>query len=204
MDRDAARWDAEYQAGKHDRYDGLHETARIGIAAGYAARLAAGGAVLDAGAGAAVLAPLLSGPNAPRRYAAFDLSQTAVARGEEKLRNLSNGPAEAEIRQASVENYEPEENAFDLIVFNEVLFFVADAPAQLERYRAGLRPGGAILISLHLPKRPESGAHAKFATLWSHLESAWTTLDEVTLWSVTKDNTWRLRLVAPSNPNRAG
>ena len=194
----APEWDAEYAAGLHDRYDGLSESARLGIVSAYAAKMAAGGAGLDMGAGAAVLAPLLSGAQAPARYLAVDFSQVAIDRGVEKLGSLQNGPAQAEARCDSLENFTAGDERFDLIIFNEVLFFIEDAAAEVERYRRYLKPGGAVVISLHLPNRPESGAHQKFEKLWRALDPKWKTLDDVALESRTKKNLWRLRLIQPT------
>ncbi|MEM6490404.1 MAG: class I SAM-dependent methyltransferase [Pseudomonadota bacterium] len=194
----ATDWDAEYAAGVLDRLDRLGETARLGVVAGYAARIAAGGALLDAGAGPAVLAPLLSGPLAPARYLGFDLSPLAAERGAARLATLAGGPAEAHMVCAGIEDFDPDGGLFDLIVFNEVLFFVDDAAAQLARYRDFLAPDGAVLISLHLPKRAESGAHAKFAALMAAVDADWTTLDEVALDGLSTGNHWRLRLARPA------
>jgi 2-polyprenyl-6-hydroxyphenyl methylase/3-demethylubiquinone-9 3-methyltransferase len=183
------RWETEYRAGRWAYLKGLQEAARYGVVTAWLRQTMRPGMLLDVGCGEAILAGHLAHDRVTR-YVGVDISQAAL-----DLASLP--PGWGELVCGRLEDYAPTDTArFSAIVFNEVLFF-ADEPAEmLERYRAWLAPDGIVIVSMYQTPRPESGARRITAAVWAALDGAgWTALDEVSLTNMTKQLTWRLRLV---------
>jgi 2-polyprenyl-3-methyl-5-hydroxy-6-metoxy-1,4-benzoquinol methylase len=183
------RWEIEYQAGRWAYLKGLQEAGRYGVVAAWLRQAMRCGALLDVGCGEAILAGHLDRAQVTR-YVGVDISQTAL-----DLAALP--PGWGELSCGRLEDYAPVVGArFAAIVFNEVLFFTDAPAAMLERYRAWLAPDGVVIVSMYQPPRPESGARRSTEAVWAALDNpGWTALDEVSLTNVTKQLTWRLRLV---------
>jgi 2-polyprenyl-3-methyl-5-hydroxy-6-metoxy-1,4-benzoquinol methylase len=183
------RWETEYRAGRWAYLKGLQEAARYGVVTAWLRQTMPPGALLDVGCGEAILAGHLDRTRVAR-YVGVDISQAAL-----DLARLP--PGWGELVCARLEDYAPSDGArFAAIAFNEVLFFTDRPDAMLERYRAWLAPGGIVIVSMYQPPRPESGARRSTDAVWAALDgTGWTALDEVSLTNVTKQLTWRLRLV---------
>jgi 2-polyprenyl-3-methyl-5-hydroxy-6-metoxy-1,4-benzoquinol methylase len=183
------RWETEYRAGRWAYLKGLQEAARYGVVTSWLRQTMRPGALLDVGCGEAILAGHLARDRVTR-YVGVDISQAAL-----DLARLPPGWGRLECR--ALEDYAPEAGErFAAIVFNEVLFFTDQPGAMLERYRTWLAPDGVMLVSMYQTPRPESGARRAIEAVWSALDGpGWSALDEVSLTNVTKQLTWRLRLV---------
>lgn len=183
------RWEDEYRAGRWAYLKGLQEAARYGVVTAWLRQAMHPGALLDVGCGEAILVGHLDRARVAR-YVGVDISQAAL-----ELARLP--PGWGELVCARLEDYAPSDGArFAALVFNEVLFFTDQPAAMLERYRAWLAPDGIAIVSMYQPPRPESGARRSTDAVWAALDGpGWTALDEVSLTNVTKQLTWRLRLV---------
>ena len=134
----AAIWDQEFASGKWDYLGGLPEMARYAVIAGYAALLPRHASVLDVGCGAGLLQPWLARAGCSD-YLGIDLSATAIAAAQP-----GDGISYATADAATFTSARP----FDIVVFNEMLYYMADPAAVLRRYAEFLAPGGASIISL--------------------------------------------------------
>jgi 2-polyprenyl-3-methyl-5-hydroxy-6-metoxy-1,4-benzoquinol methylase len=183
------RWETEYRAGRWAYLKGLQEAARYGIVAAWLRHAMAPGALLDIGCGEAILAGYLGRPRVSR-YVGVDISQAAL-----DLARLDAGWGRLVCRP--LEDFVPEPGErFAAIVFNEVLFFTDHPDRELARCRAWLEPGGLVIVSMYQTPRPQSGARRSVEAVWRALDGAgWAALDETALTNVTKQLTWRLRLV---------
>jgi len=132
-------WDRQYQAGRWSYLAQLSELSRYSVLTGYMAHLKPDAAVLDVGCGEGVLFERLL-PHGYRRYVGVDVSAVAIARLADRHDEKTTFIA------ADGEYYEPDER-FDLIVFNEVLYFFRDPLAAVARYCGALRPDGLLLVS---------------------------------------------------------
>ncbi len=188
------RWETEYRAGRWAYLKGLKEAGRYGVVGAYLHHAMRPGALLDVGCGEAILAGYLDRAQATR-YVGVDIAQAALDQAALDLAVLD--PGWGTLVCSPLERYAPAAGErFGAIVFNEVLFFT-DAPgAMLDRCHAWLEPNGVVIVSMYQTPRPESGARRAVEAVWQALDGAgWLALDETSLTNVTKQLTWRIRLV---------
>jgi len=187
----AAEWDREYRAGRWRFLGGLAESARYGIIALWLAETGTHARVLDVGCGEALLFRRLA-PLGLERYVGVDLAGAALEAAE-------IDPARAALHAADLHGFSPASGeSFSAVVFNEVLHFSEEPVRQLERYARFLAPGGAIAVSMYVPRRPESGAHRLIADIWQATGGEeWEVLDDLLLYSERKQAHWKLRLLRP-------
>lgn len=110
-----------------------------GIVAGYVQHLAPEGRVLDVGCGEGLLLTCL-GPGV--KYTGVDLSGQAIARARRDFGDR------AVFHEADATTFQPE-GLFDVIVFNESLYYMNDPGGVVRRYESFLAPGGYIIISMY-------------------------------------------------------
>lgn len=108
--------------------------------------------VLDVGCGGGSLA-LEMAKNGMTRYLGLDISRVTIERARDTLRaRLSSGDINFSFEVADLTCFAPaaELRGFDLIAFNEVLYYlrVEVAVEQVTRYTHWLRPGGLICVSM--------------------------------------------------------
>jgi 2-polyprenyl-3-methyl-5-hydroxy-6-metoxy-1,4-benzoquinol methylase len=103
--------------------------------------------VLDVGCAGATLAEWL-GPEI-KHYCGVDISEVAIERAREVLAQSPRRELEWKAETSSVEEFKPD-RSFDVIVFNEVLYYLplAKLGAILQAYTRFLTPRGLIVISL--------------------------------------------------------
>jgi 2-polyprenyl-3-methyl-5-hydroxy-6-metoxy-1,4-benzoquinol methylase len=168
-------WEAQYAAGRWDFLTQLSELPRYSVLAGYVCHLSRGGAVLDVGCGQGIL--LRSLPDAAySKYVGIDLSASAIAAAQEQRRELQQPEPQQNERStflsADCESYVPGEK-FDVIVFNEVLYYLRDSRQLVERYAQSLRGGGVMLVSMCTAAR---GSAAILGQLKAHYATVAETL----------------------------
>lgn len=110
------------------------------------------GSVLDVGCAGGSLA-LEMARNGMTRYLGLDISTVAIERAKDALTTrLASGDINFSFEVADLTCFTPapELRAFDLIVFNEVLYYlrVEVALEQVMRYTQWLGPGGLICVSM--------------------------------------------------------
>ena len=142
--KDAARWTRQFASGEWDhlRRD-PDEFSRYSTIVGYMSQHA-GGDFLDVGCGAGELFRRFAAyPH--RRYVGIDISAVAT----------SKCPPAATFIAADADIYEPEGH-FDVIVFNDTLYYLKDPLASLHRYARHLKDDGIMIVSNYT----DSAAHA--------------------------------------------
>jgi len=110
-----------------------------GIIAGYIQHLAPTGRVLDVGCGEGLLLRAL-GPDV--RYVGVDLSGEAIARAQRDFGDRGD------FHEADATLFEPD-GAFDIIVFNECLYYMPEPAGVVRRYEAFLAPEGHAIVSMY-------------------------------------------------------
>jgi 2-polyprenyl-3-methyl-5-hydroxy-6-metoxy-1,4-benzoquinol methylase len=141
-------WEETFRQHRWDYLAEIGETPRYSAVAGYIHKLVRRGRILDAGCGEGVLIDYLD----PSRieYTGFDLSPTAIDRARQRycVGNLCSCPIETFIP--------PENERYDVIVFNEVLSQVEHPIEEIDRFSTFLKPRGHVIISLFQSPRPEA------------------------------------------------
>jgi trans-aconitate methyltransferase len=99
-------------------------------------------------------------------YVGIDLSDVAIDQAREP------GLACSEFLVANATNFEPP-HPFDVIVFNEILYYLEDPAEQVRRYAQYLAPAGIFVVSMYY-------SPASFRT-WKRLNAELKTLDHVTV-----------------------
>ena len=167
-----------------DYLDGPAEMPRYATIFGYARASNSHASVLDVGCGAGILLHWLD--RDIERYVGIDLSSTAIeqARSQHLLDS-----ARFEVADAATFNTN---DRFDIIVLNEILYYMNSPDSLLYRYENFLKPDGTLIISM---QRSAGSMH-----IWSRCRLRLEVLNEVLLTSGKLQwHIWRCKLKA-TNP----
>lgn len=137
-------WEAEYLSGNYDHLEGLKELPRYSVIAGYCHYLKPGGSILDVGCGEALLLERLDRSRFSE-YVGIDISDVAIRRAS----RVAHG--RTRFICADVEVFTPP-GLFDVIVFNECLYYLMDPVGVLRRYEQSLNRDGIIIASMFSPR----------------------------------------------------
>lgn len=176
----AESWSTEYRCGRWDYLRSLDELAHYSVVAGYCKFLRPGGAILDLGCGEGVLLDALDSQTYST-YVGVDIAPAAIERA------LARCNGERQFATADVATYTPS-SCFDVIIFNESLYYLSDPLAVVRRYENFLKPDGLFVVSMYL--------YAK-APLWRQLGSAYDIVDST---AVANKNgmVWHCKVLRPS------
>jgi 2-polyprenyl-3-methyl-5-hydroxy-6-metoxy-1,4-benzoquinol methylase len=137
-------WDRQYATSTWDYLTGLEQAPRYAVIEGWRRRLKPTGSVLDLGCGEGVLFDQIP-PAARVTYTGVDLSEVAI---ESAVRKVRDAALERFICSDLLTFEPPPGSRFDVIVFNEVLYYLADPLSTVRRYRSVLAPDGIIVVSV--------------------------------------------------------
>ena len=177
----ASVWDQEFQAGQWDFLADISEVGRYAVVAGYHQIAAAHETVLDVGCGAGLLQPWLRRAGY-QAYLGIDLSAEAIGRAQ------AGADEATRFEAANAEAFVPP-RAFDVIIFNEMLYYMVDPVGVLRRYGEHLTPEGTFIVSLWDSRES--------VRTWAKCRRALTVLDETRV--VRPDLSWRIRLCRPAD-----
>jgi 2-polyprenyl-3-methyl-5-hydroxy-6-metoxy-1,4-benzoquinol methylase len=181
-----ATWDEEYATGQWAKLGAPTEMPRFALIAGFSRRFSATASILDVGCGEGHLATWLC-QDTERRYLGIDLSSVAVEQAR------ARAPRGARFEAADAASFEPREQ-FDIILLNEMLYYM-DYPEQIvERYGRFLAPGGALLISMF--RVPES------LRAWRRCVSRLEVMDQA-LVRASQGTEWNVWLCKPAQHSKA-
>jgi SAM-dependent methyltransferase len=131
-------WSSAYGGGERD-YSGPAEAARYGILAGYLRLVEESPSILDFGCGTGILLERIQGIPF-RDYVGIDSSPVAIELARRRVPGVGTFVVGEDVPAAA--------GPFDVIICNEVLYYVSDPGALLDRFRTVLRPGGSLLTSI--------------------------------------------------------
>jgi 2-polyprenyl-3-methyl-5-hydroxy-6-metoxy-1,4-benzoquinol methylase len=140
-------WEDQYRQGGWEFMRNLDELARYSVIAGYLHALKPGGSVLDVGAGEGLLVDHLR-IFGYSHYLGIDLSEAAIeqASGRQDKRTV--------FQAADAEVFTPE-GKWDIIVFNECVYYFKDPIGTVERYKRYLDDGGVMVVSMFRSRRSD-------------------------------------------------
>jgi len=175
----APEWERLFESGSYERLESIPERARYSLIVGQCDVLGVR-SILDVGCGQGVLAKRLNRVNYDR-YVGVDISQTAVAQARLALPDPRNT-----YLVSDADSFATAER-FDLIVFNECLYYMTDPAAVLRHYLQFLQPGGHVSISMYHTVRSRA--------VWRLL----TMLDTVEAVQIKyqRHATWTVKLLRP-------
>lgn len=159
------KWEAEYVRGQWDYVKQLDELAHYSVILGYCCYFRPGGTILDIGCGEGILQERLS-PCQYSRYVGIDICAEAIHRA------LPKQDEKTFFIRADASTYNPEER-FDIIVFNECLYYFEDSLSTLRRYERFLNQDGIFVASMHVTEMTMD--------IWKVLEAVYLTKDGVTV-----------------------
>jgi len=135
-------FDQYYKSGRWDYLDSDHSGEMVKIVERYANK----GRILDVGCGPGILAGLLN-LGSFEYYRGVDASSEAIAKARKRVSEKIH------FDMGDIQSYECEDD-FDLIVFEESLYYVPFFRYRLlKRYAARLRPGGVFIVTVADPRR---------------------------------------------------
>jgi 2-polyprenyl-3-methyl-5-hydroxy-6-metoxy-1,4-benzoquinol methylase len=134
----ATQWNDEYANGKWDYLgENTSEKSRSAVIAMYCQHFASSGRILDVGCGKGTLFEFLN-DRQKNNYFGIDVSEVAVAEARQRV------GLKAVVEDA--DKFHTEEK-FDIIIFNEVLYYL-DYRAALIKYSSLLNENGIVIISM--------------------------------------------------------
>jgi 2-polyprenyl-3-methyl-5-hydroxy-6-metoxy-1,4-benzoquinol methylase len=173
-------WETEYRDGRWNFLARLDQLSHYSVLVGYVEYLHPQGAILDVGCGQGLLFDRLR-PYGDRRYLGLDVSEAALA----PLRSCEDD--RTRFLRTDAETYVPTDR-YDVIVFNESLYYFGDPLAVVARYVGALNPGGVLMVSVY--ERPR-----RARAILSRLHATYRLLDET---RVTQGGrSWRCSVFSP-------
>ena len=155
-------WNSGYSNRMWDYLYQLGELARYSVIVGYCQYFKSTAKVLDIGCGEGILQERL-GIHWYSKYVGIDISGTAIERAIKKQNEKTFF-----IREDATQ-YTPNER-FDIIIFNECLFYFEDPLKLVKRYESFLNHQGVIIISIFV--------NDSYMMVWRILEEEYSFVDE--------------------------
>jgi 2-polyprenyl-3-methyl-5-hydroxy-6-metoxy-1,4-benzoquinol methylase len=179
-------WESDYRNGRWRFLSRLDEMPRYSVIVEYVQDFKPDAAVLDVGCGEGVLFRRYRS-RGYSRYVGIDIAETALA----QLRPEQD--ARTTFVCADAETYVPSER-FDVVVFNETLYYFRDPLGTAARYTRALSPDGIVIVSTF------AGSHRGRAILRA-LKDAYPLVDETRI--VRGPKSWVCAVLAPGrHPSR--
>ncbi len=180
--RTREEWEKKYLTGGYDRLWEIGELSRYSIILGYCRHLKPEAAILDIGCGDGILCDSLSVINY-KRYVGIDISREAIRQAS--LRQNER----ACFIEAEAGNFIPE-SQFDIIIFNECLYYFKDPLSIVKRYERYLKKGGYFIISMAFSETK--------IKVWNFLESHYQIMDMVHV-SNKSNISWYVKVIQPDS-----
>jgi 2-polyprenyl-3-methyl-5-hydroxy-6-metoxy-1,4-benzoquinol methylase len=134
-----ASWRDEYASGEWDRLWDIGELGHYTVVAGYFGRMKPGGSVLDVACGEGILRKHLQ-THGYSRYLGIDVTPEAIATASKSKDERTDFVVADATRFAT-------DQRFDVIIFNECLYYFADPMAIVNRYCEFLEEDGIVIVS---------------------------------------------------------
>lgn len=173
-------WEDQYECKDWDCLRGIDELAHYSVIVGYCDYLEKNGAILDVGCGEGILQERLRS-GGYSCYLGIDLSAQAISRASRRE------DCRTHFMQADVATYEPN-RTFDVIIFNECMYYFETPLTILQRYEHALTDGGIFIVSMHATHRSRR--------LWKSLETAYGVDDKIVVTN-RSGVSWAVAVLSP-------
>jgi len=178
---DFTTWENQFSAGAWKRLEGETEAGRYSVMVGFCQTLSKK-VLLDVGCGQGVLSGRLQCLSY-ERYVGLDLSPTAVQHAIN-----CNSSRRNRFVVADAESFVPDER-FDMIIFNECLYYFDQPIKLIERYMTFLDSSGHVLVSMYNCVRARS--------LWNLISRHMNVVDGGTFTHLSGAS-WTMKILAPT------
>lgn len=174
------KWDSEYSSNQWDYMKNISELGRYSMITGYLGHLKPDAAILEVGCGTGILFERLK--HLPYQYyKGMDISEKAI----ESAQQFANDKTAFVAGNGADFS---DDQKYDIVIFNEALYYFDDCLAVLKHYTQMLKPGGFFIISMVV------GDISKLH--WEKIEKHYTIKDAVQ--TTNKFGiTWHCRVVHP-------
>ena len=139
MSKSLIDWNHAYQSGNWDGCDEGGQMSRYALLGGLIT-LSGGTALLDVGCGRGLLREFIR-PGILHSYTGVDISQAAIDK-------VADRKPHERFACARLEAWQPDQQ-YEVIVLNEVLYYLENPYAALDKMHQCLRPGGTIILSIY-------------------------------------------------------
>lgn len=167
------RWKDEYQGGTWERLNRIEELAHYSAIVGYCHYLKPGGAILDLGCGNGILRQRLA-QDQYSRYVGVDFSEDAIEQAR------ATADAKSSFFVADIQTFETDE-LFDVLVFNECLYYLPDPLGTMRRYGRNLAADPVLIVSMFREKPTMKPWQKQTPRVWSMLDRHYETIDQIHL-----------------------
>jgi 2-polyprenyl-3-methyl-5-hydroxy-6-metoxy-1,4-benzoquinol methylase len=152
----ADTWNKEFSSGKWDFLGDLSEVGRYALISHYVTKLKPEASILDMGCGSGGLRSYFA-TDAVAHYVGIDVSEEAISQAKQK------GFSSAQFFANDFDSLQTTDT-FDVLVFNESIYYADNPLRSFKRFWEGLSPGGIIVISIF-----RFGVRSR--AIWRKLES---------------------------------
>ncbi|MFZ0927696.1 MAG: class I SAM-dependent methyltransferase [Syntrophobacteraceae bacterium] len=188
-EHDPTKWERQFREGGWDFLKSENQIARYSVLSSYMKHLGRPIALLDVGCGEGLILNFCD-RKWLAHYSGVDISQT----GLDRIKSLL--PTDRLIC-SGLEEFTSQEK-FDVILFNEVLYYTADPESHLKRFRNYLNPGGFILISSWKHAGLFSRNSRSVRAVWNLIgKCEWKKIDEVIIKNIPHKAIWRIAIMQP-------
>jgi len=163
----AERWEAQYLRNKWEFMGDLDECSRYSTIVGYISYLKPRGAILDVGCGEGILFEKYR-PHGYSKYLGIDIAEAALSQVTQKQDEKTS------FVKADAETFVPTEQ-FDVVVFNETLYYFDDPFKAVERYSRSLKKNGILIVSTYTASKRAMSILRGLKTKYSLLDETKTT-----------------------------
>jgi SAM-dependent methyltransferase len=183
----AAVWDNQYQSGQWNYLRSAEELGHYMVIAGYTfltGPLDRRPSILDAGCGSGRLLAVFKGFG----FASY----TGVDCSAEALRQAAIVPVDnTRFVVADLESWEPDrEQRYDVIIFNESLYYLRRPTRVLRRFGDWLAPGGMLIVSMYRHGNQEQ------EVIWQNALEHFSLIGSTTVVN-GQGHTWDIRALVP-------
>ena len=171
------RFNQQYEKSNWEGLKGLGELGRYSIIVGYAYYFFKAPSILDLGCGEGILQERLAATNYTS-YLGIDFSEVAIANAK-KLENSNTFFAVGDL------NYYTAEGIYDLIIYNESLYYLSNPAEVVSKLFPHLSKDGLFIFSLvDKHGKEQTGLWETLATILHLLESTKVTNSAGHLWTI--------------------
>lgn len=154
-------WDGQYKNGGWDFLNSIEELGRYSIITGYYKFFKKGGSILDVGCGSGTLQRIIKNFNYSY-YFGIDFSAEAIQKAKENQ-------DEKTIFETADMNVFSTEKKFDVIIFNESIYYVKPTDI-MKKYSSYLKKDGIFIVSMFQGKK-------RGVKRWKKIESLFEIID---------------------------